>query len=130
MVDFRELAVKRIIENSRFENEDLEIIGKIHNLANDSLVSRIEEEDYNYLSSSSYYKIYLHKSMKGDGISSFLSDHELKANNVTDACHRAIPYFVIRTRDRGYYIEFPNQALYKDGNKDIFRDDGEDTLPF
>ena len=116
MVDFRKLGIEKFAENSGFGDEDFEIIGKIHNLDNDSLVSRIEEKDFNYLSSYSSYKIYLCETMKREGISNFLSDHKLKADDEADSYDdkdfaemirkMMPPCFIIQTRDREYYLKF------------------------
>ncbi len=106
MVDFRELGIKRVIENGLFEDEDLEIIGKIHNLANDPLVSRVEEENFNYSRDPSYYSILLKDTLRREEILGFLGDNGLNADDASDAQVTNLPYFRIKTADRIYYLEF------------------------
>ena len=117
MVDFRELGIKKFVENYKFAGEDFEVIGKIHNLASDSLVSKIVEKDFNY-DFTSYYEIYLNGTMREKDISGFLGDHKLRID-----C-RDSSYFVIKTDDREYYLKFFDKdgEICKDYN--ACRDDG------
>ena len=125
MVDFRELGIKKFVEGSGLGDEDFEVIGKIYNLASDSLVSKIVEKDFNY-DFTSFYEIYLNGTMREKDISGFLGDHKLRIDR------RDSSYFVIETDDREYHLEFfdKNSEVCKD--YDTCRDDeaSDEGVPF
>ncbi len=104
MTDFGELGRRKFIEQSGLEDEDFEIIGKIHSLASDSLVSRVENLPSRF-DDMYFYNIYLRKPMEKRHILGFLGDNKLKAE------YTASNIFKVRGSNKNYYLDFSPDSL-------------------